>query len=87
MMLKPVRKTINETLEFFYDVESFMEIQVRRNRKRHISFCKVKIMIIRPLMKELDTSSFFTLRWVFTNSAFQMSHCLVNATKSTKNKE
>ena len=51
-------------VRIFQEAESFMEVQVRiRNKRRYYaSFCKGKIMIIRPAMEELEFFSYLNLR-------------------------
>ena len=46
---------INEIVGIFQDIETFMEIQVKRGhaRRYYTSFCKVKIMIIRTAVRSI----------------------------------
>ena len=52
----------NEIARIFQDVESFIEIQVRRGngRRHYISFYKGNILFIKPAMKEAVNLFIFT---------------------------
>ena len=54
---------INEIVRIFQGVENFMEIQVwRGNGKTHYtSFCKIRIMIIRPATRSNGKKMHFLL--------------------------
>ena len=58
------REVINKIVKIVQGVENFMEIQVSKgNERRHYtSFCKFKIMIIRPKNESISIIWSLTLR-------------------------